>query len=179
MNFKVNYENLHLSELKDALNKLNEDSQPEEAEYIRQLILKGGYQYPENTNYESAEISSTPFKWVLVSIITALLFFNIFTLIKSNYLWSVIPIIIQTALLSMIFTNNKNLKLLIKIWLIIIITGNFLGFYMLLIGSEPINYLQLADKGITLLVGIIIFWLSSKYIVMLPKASNKAIKKDV
>lgn len=55
MNGKVNYEILHLSELEEALKGLDEDVNPEEVRLIKELIDKGGYKYPPETNRESVE----------------------------------------------------------------------------------------------------------------------------
>jgi len=44
------YETFYLHELKDALNKLNENENPEEADIIKKYISEGGY---KNTNEQS------------------------------------------------------------------------------------------------------------------------------
>jgi len=173
MNNKVNYKNLHLNELEEALNNLDQESYPGEAEYIRKLIIKGGYQYPENTNYGKTEITNNVFKWMLVAVIFIFLCVNIITLVKSHYIWSIIPIIIHTSLLGMIFTKSTNLKFLIKLWFGIIIVGNFLGFYMLLVSSEPLNYMKLAEKSIIITIAIITIWLTNKFMIMRSNTSDE------
>jgi len=50
---KVNYEILHIPELEEALKNIDEDANPEDAELIKELIAKGGYKYPPETNGES------------------------------------------------------------------------------------------------------------------------------
>ncbi|PWK46344.1 DUF2569 domain-containing protein [Pleionea mediterranea] len=56
MNDWPKYDAYHLHELKESLNNINENERPDEAKYVRELIEKGGYQFPDkNSNIEESE----------------------------------------------------------------------------------------------------------------------------
>lgn len=62
MTNNVNYEILHLSELEEILGNIDEKTNPEEATLVKELIAKGGYKYPPQTNIESAQITNKVYK---------------------------------------------------------------------------------------------------------------------
>jgi len=72
MNNWPRYETYHLHELEESLIKINEEERPEEANYIRELIEKGGYKFPseeygseENTTIRVEGIGG----WLILPII--------------------------------------------------------------------------------------------------------------
>ena len=176
MSYKVNYENLHLSELEDALKNINEESHPDEAEYIRNLISKGGYKYPEKINIESAEITNNYFKWVLIVIISIFLAINTFNFISYLYPLSLIPMLIQSSILYMIVSKNKYLRTGVMLWSFLLIISGIFGLLSMNMSLDVINTYKLIDKSFNLIAGLLFFWLSGKFIISNEKASNKKVK---
>ncbi|BEU04380.1 hypothetical protein OAG1_31800 [Agarivorans sp. OAG1] len=69
MKYLQNYETFHLHELEGALKKLDVESNPDEAAYIKELIDKGGYQYPSSvkkSRLAACTIKHRAFKYFLV-----------------------------------------------------------------------------------------------------------------
>ncbi len=108
------------------------------------------------------------FYWIITSAISLLLLLNIFTLIASFNPITFLPIIIQSLLLYLIFTKNKNAKLGIKIWSILfLIIANSLqllgGILQILGKGNPnlglLDYLKLV---ILILIGTFILIFTNK-----------------
>ena len=165
MSYKVNYENLHLSELEDALKNINEESHPDEAEYIRNLISIGGYKYPEKTN--------NYFKWVLIVLISIFLAINTFNFISYLYPLSLIPILIQGSILYMIVKKNKYLRTAVMLWSFLLIISGIFGLLSINMSLDALDTYKLIDKSFNLIAGVLFFWLSGRFIILNEKAYNK------
>jgi hypothetical protein len=69
MKYSQNYEIFHLHELEETLDKLDIEAKPDEAAYIKELIAKGGYQYPsapKSARLLACSIKYRAFKYFLV-----------------------------------------------------------------------------------------------------------------
>lgn len=105
------------------------------------------------------------FYWIIISLISLLLLLNLSTFIVTINPIALLPIIIQSVLLYLIFTKHKYAKIGIKIWTILfLIIGNglqLLGAILQIIeGGNPnttiLDYLKFLIL-ILIGVGILIF----------------------
>ena len=173
MKYKINYESLHLNELQDALKNINEIEAPEEAKYISNLIEKGGYTYPEKTEIENSEIINNFFKWALILLISIFLMINTFNFIQYLYPKSLIPILIQSTILFMIIRKHKYLRMLVMFWSFLLIISGIFGLLSMNMSLDVVDIYKLIDKSFNLIVGLLFFWLSGKFIILNEKSSNK------
>ena len=105
------------------------------------------------------------FFYLLISFISILLLWNLYTLISAGNVWAILPILIQTVLLILIFTNNQYARVSIIAWTIIVLIGaSALGLLASLfdIGNDLIDSTKVTDtndiiyKLIQLILGILI-----------------------
>ena len=105
------------------------------------------------------------FYWILISLISLLLLLNLLTFIVTINPIALLPIIIQSVLLYLMFTKHKYAKIGIKIWTILfLIIANglqFLGAILQIIGGGNPNTTILDYLKFLILiligVGILIF----------------------
>ena len=106
------------------------------------------------------------FEYALIGYISLLLCWNFYGLTTGN-LKALIPIAIQGILLFLIFSKNKNAKIGIKIWAIILILSYGISFLAKLIKialGDEINLTELLNKAVFLLIGILIYVSNEKYV---------------
>ena len=72
---------------------------------------------------ERTIFNNPTFHTAIIIILGILLCWNLYSLLISNNLVALIPMFIQTAILALILTKNKNAKKGIGIWAIILIIG--------------------------------------------------------
>ena len=105
-----------------------------------------------------------PFFYLLIGLISILLLWNVYTLISIGNLWTILPILIQTVLLILIFTNNQYARVSIMAWTIIVLIGaSALGLLASLfdIGNDLIDSTKVTDtnyiiqKLIQLVLGVL------------------------
>jgi len=105
------------------------------------------------------------FFYLLISIISILLLWNLYTLISTGNIWALLPILIQTVLLILIFTNHQYTRIGIIAWTIIAFVGPcILGLLASLfdMGNDLIDSTKITDtndiiyKLIQLVLGILI-----------------------
>jgi len=110
------------------------------------------------------------FYWFVIIFISALLLYNSIYLINNFTLITLLPVIIQIVLLYLIFTKNKNVKIAIKIWIIVfILIGfglQFLGKFLKFIASDfaEFNPIEILKIILFLIIGFIILIFSNKTI---------------
>ena len=106
------------------------------------------------------------FEYSLIGFIVLLLCWNFYGLSSGN-LKALLPIAIQGTLLFLIFTKNKNVKIGIKIWAIILILSHGISFLAKLVKiglGDEINLTELLNKAIFLTIGILIYVFNEKYV---------------
>jgi len=105
------------------------------------------------------------FFYLLVSLISILLFWNLYALISTGNVWAILPIFIQIVLLILIFTNHRYARVGIMAWTIIVLIGaSALGLLASLfdIGNDLIDSTKTTNtndiiyKLIQLIVGVLI-----------------------
>lgn len=119
MNYKVNYEILHIAELEEALKNIDENKNQEEAKYIRRLIEKGGYKYPDKPKMEGHEITNKNIKlnWkinivIVLCWVVAGVFFRWYNLHENPPLAGATFFIITLSNLMIIFGPLTNIFIL-------------------------------------------------------------------
>lgn len=174
-----NYASYHLHELEEALKNLDCEANPEEEKLLKELIANGGYSYPTGQQVSpetkslvtAQEITNSKFKWTLVGILGVLIFFNLVNLIFTHQLISLIPIIFQSVILTMIFKKNSSLKTFIKVWSVLLIIGGIAGMYL----STQIPEQSALFNALSIIGGVLIFRFSGKYVCDI-NTSNKSFK---
>ena len=170
MNYKVNYEILHTYELEEALKNIDEDANHEEAKLIKELITKGGYEYPSAIEIESAEITNTLYKSFLIIIASVFLTISLISLLFYSMFLALIPIIIQSTILYMVFTKHKLLRGSIRAWSIILIVSGVANLIASGYSPDPMSIYAIADEVIFLLIGSLYLSLSGKFIQLNEKS---------
>lgn len=108
------------------------------------------------------------FYWVIISLISLLLFLNLFAFITTLNPIALLPIIIQTILLLLLFTQHKYAKIGIKIWTILfLIIANGLqllgAILQIMGGGNPTTTILDYTKFIALiLLGVAILFFTNK-----------------
>jgi len=104
------------------------------------------------------------FFYLLIGLISILLLWNVYTLINTGNIWALLPILIQTVLLILIFTNHQYARVSIMAWTIIVLIGaSALGLLASLfdIGNDLIDSTKVTDtnyiiqKLIQLVLGVL------------------------
>ena len=170
MEYKTNYEILHVHELEEALSNLDEKSNSEEAEYVRGLIAQGGYRYPPETAIESAEITNPVYKWSLLTFIALMMIVNITSLIFYYKPLALVPITFQGIIVYMIFAHNKHLKTLIIVWSVLLIVAGGAGLLVKMLSPGIIPLAEMADKALFLVVGVLLISFSGSCIKLHEKS---------
>ncbi|MCB4800296.1 hypothetical protein [Neotamlana laminarinivorans] len=109
------------------------------------------------------------FEYSLIGYIILLLCWNFYGLSSGNFI-AFLPIAIQGILLFLIFSKNKNAKIGIKIWAIILILSHGISFLakLLKIGlGDEINLTEILNKAIFLIIGILIYSFNEKYVELI------------
>ncbi|ETN93965.1 hypothetical protein [Zhouia amylolytica] len=92
---------------------------------------------------ERTVFKNQSFYILLITFLGILLCWNLWTFWNSKNLIALIPAIIQIIILGLIFTKNKQAKLAIKIWAIILIAGPSLSILgntiKVLLGDEILS----------------------------------------
>jgi len=109
--------------------------------------------------------SNKTFFYLLISFISLLLLWNIYTLVIGN-IWSIIPISVQVILLILILSENQYAKKAILIWVIIfLIVAPLLKLIAIILGlindaidktKYEVNIRSLIYTVISLAIGILI-----------------------
>lgn len=172
MKNKTDYEFLHVSELEEKLRKIDQEQNPEEAEYIRALINKGGYKYPVGTNFDGTEITNKYFKWALLGLLVFLAVINTIVFAVHLRLISLIPVLFQSVVIFMIMRKHKYLRIVVRIWFMFTILINLLGVIVFNLSPDSISDDKLIFILINLSFGVIFFWLSGRYIILREKISG-------
>ena len=76
---------------------------------------------------ETYTLKDSFYKLLLIGILFFLLFNNVSSLLNSFVFLSVIPMILQVSILILIYLKHKYLKIMIKIWSIILFISGFAG----------------------------------------------------
>jgi len=119
---------------------------------------------------EKAIFTDKIFYYGIIVFISILLLYNVYSLLLNFELRLVAPIIIQIVLLILIFIKHKLIMLLLKIWSGIFLIGSFtliiLGGILksLANGFKYFNFLDYIPSIIFLLIGIIIYMCSDRFI---------------
>lgn len=156
MEYKTNYDILHVHELEAALSNLDEKKNPQEAEYIRGLIAQGGYRYPPETVIDSAEIIHPVYKWGLLTFIALLMIVNFTSLLVYSKPLALVPITFQGVIVYMIFTYNKHLKTLIIVWSVLLIVAGCAGLLVKMLNPRVISLVEMVDPALFLVAGVLL-----------------------
>lgn len=106
------------------------------------------------------------FEYSLITYIIILLFWNFYVL-TSGALVAILPLILQGILLFLILSKNKNAKIVIKFWSIILILSHGISFLAKVLKislGDNINLTELLNKTVFLIVGILIYVFNEKYV---------------
>ncbi len=161
------YRSYHLHELEEALRGIDEDSNPDEANLIRDYIAQGGYVYPPETRIERVEFTHAGYKWLLVLILSLLLTMNSFIFAVSANFLSMIPMVIQGIILLAISINHKYARVLIKLWCALMILSSMAGFMSMHYAPE-FNGADFIENSVTLLIGVAFLVLADKHVQLVP-----------
>jgi len=115
---------------------------------------------------EKIRFKEKTFEYALIGYIILLLCWNFYGLTSGTFK-ALLPIAIQGILLFLIFSKNKNAKIGIKIWAIILILSHGISFlaklFKIALGDE-INLTELLNKVVFLTIGILIYVFNEKYV---------------
>ena len=118
---------------------------------------------------EKTEFKNKIFQYSLTGYLILLLCWNLYALNTGN-LYGLIPIIIQGALLILIFLKNKYTKIGIKIWSIILILSSGLSLagksIKIFLGDEII-ITEFMVKILFLSIGILIYTFNEKFVELI------------
>ena len=118
---------------------------------------------------EKTEFKNKIFQYSLTGYLILLLCWNLYALNTGN-LYGLIPIIIQGALLILIFLKNKYTKIGIKIWSIILILSSGLSLagksIKIFLGDEII-ITEFMVKILFLSIGILIYIFNEKFVELI------------
>ncbi len=115
---------------------------------------------------EKIRFKEKAFEYSLIGYIILLLCWNLYALTTGN-MQALISISIQGILLFLIFSRNKNAKIGIKIWAIILILSHGISFLAKLLKiflGDEINIMELLKKAIFITIGILIYVFNEKYV---------------
>ena len=171
---RPDYSIYHLHELECALAKIDETTNREEAEVIREYIKKGGYIYPKELEIIGVRFVSATYKWALVSVLVILLLTNFYLLVIADRLLAVVPIAFQATILGVIYRKHKHTRRLIKAWsMLLVISGTFgaLAQYF----AQELDWMELADHLVTFAGGMAFFVLSNRFVELVP-VGNKPLE---
>ena len=169
MRSRPDYSVYHLHELKTALADIDEAANPEEAKIIREYIAKGGYTYPR---VMGVRFISSAYKWALVAVIAVLFLTNLYSLVLGRTLIALVPLVVQGAILFVIFKKHKYARGLIMIWAALLIVSGSFGLFAMYYAPE-ISWPELAYHGLVLLAGALFFALANKCIELLHKSGSE------
>ena len=115
---------------------------------------------------EKIEFKNKLFEYSLIGLLILLLCWNLYALTLEGFK-ALIPILIQGTLLFLILSKNKQAKIGIKIWSIILILSYGISFFIksfeILLGDE-IEINIIIKKGVYLIIGILIYSFNKKYV---------------
>jgi len=122
---------------------------------------------------EKAIFTDKIFYYGIIMFISILLLYNVYSILSNFELRLIMPILIQIILLILIFNKHKLIKLLLKIWSGIFLVGAFtliiLGGLLkgLADGFKYFNFLDYIPSIIFLLIGIVVYMCSDRFIQVL------------
>ena len=122
---------------------------------------------------EKAIFTDKIFYYGIIMFISILLLYNVYSILSNFELRLIMPIFIQIILLILIFNKHKLIKLLLKIWSGIFLVGAFtliiLGGLLkgLADGFKYFNFLDYIPSIIFLLIGIVVYMCSDRFIQVL------------
>ncbi len=122
---------------------------------------------------EKAIFTDKIFYYGIIVFISILLLYNVYSILSNFELRRIMPILIQIILLILIFNKHKFIKLLLKIWSGIFLVGAFtliiLGGLLkgLADGFKHCNFFDYIPSIIFLLIGIIVYMCSDRFIEVL------------
>lgn len=122
---------------------------------------------------EKAIFTDKIFYYGIIMFISILLLYNVYSILSNFELRLIMPILIQIILLILIFNKHKLIKLLLKIWSEIFLVGAFtliiLGGLLkgLADGFKYFNFLDYIPSIIFLLIGIVVYMCSDRFIQVL------------
>jgi|SRR5579863_1284417 len=105
---------------------------------------------------------SQKFYYLLICFIIGLIIWNLYSGIKGQNFWAILPVSIQSVLLALILTHNRYARISILIWAIIFIIGApALGVLTDTItvfdeGFEKVNINGLVENLVSVVLGILI-----------------------
>ena len=116
--------------------------------------------------------------WLIIIIVGGLLIWNLAITLAYQQLIGLLPIVIQTVLLILIFTKHEYAKIGIKIWAIIFLIGGpslkFIGRLLneTIDGFEDVSIQLYLVKGLTILLGVLIVIYTNKTVVIEEKEKS-------
>lgn len=122
---------------------------------------------------EKAIFTDRIFYYGIIVFISILLLYNVYSIFSNFELRLIMPILIQIILLILIFNKHKLIKLLLKIWSGIFLIG---GFTLIILGGllkgladgfKHFNFLDYIPSIIFLLIGIVVYMCSDRFIEVL------------
>ena len=122
---------------------------------------------------EKAIFTDKIFYYGIIMFISILLLYNVYSILSNFELRLIMPILIQIILFILIFNKHKLIKLLLKIWSGIFLVGAFtliiLGGLLkgLSDGFKYFNFLDYIPSIIFLLIGIVVYMCSARFIQVL------------
>jgi len=172
MEYKVNYKIMHVHELEAALESINQESFPDEAAYIRELIEKGGYKPPTHSIIKSADISNKYFKWIFLFLLTASAAGNLIFFLQTYIIPLLFAVSINAIIIFLILSKSAHMRTGIKIWGAFAIIGGSTGILRLLLITDPWPLTALIQPCFTFALGVLVIWLANKYVVFNERSSN-------
>lgn len=167
------YSTFHLHELADALKRIDESTNPEEAKIIREFMTRGGYVYPTEPETERVEFTNAAYKWVLVAVLSALFLLNMIILVTTHHLWSLVPMTFQGTILLMILNDYKYTRMLIKLWCALLMVSALFGFLSLYYASN-VDISDVVEHIFKLGIGVVFIMLSDRYVKLIPITGSKS-----
>ncbi len=122
---------------------------------------------------EKAIFTDKIFYYGIIMFISILLLYNVYSILSNFELRLIMPILIQIILLILIFNKHKLIKLLLKIWSGIFLVGAFTLIILgglwrgLADGFKDFNFLDYIPSIIFLLIGIVVYMCSDRFIQVL------------
>tara|TARA_R110001606_G_scaffold397990_1_gene575960 strand:+ start:2410 stop:2793 length:384 start_codon:yes stop_codon:yes gene_type:complete len=116
------------------------------------------------------------FYYLLISYLIILLFWNSYAILNGN-LFGIIPVVIQLIIIYLLYDKNKNAKIGIKIWSIVLIIAPSLsiaGKLLKSVAGTDLDLKKLVENILMLTIGILIFYYNDKT-VEIEKISEKEL----
>lgn len=175
MDARPDYRLYHLSELHDALSKIDEAAFPEEAQIIREYIAKGGYVYPREPEVVGVQFRNSAYKWSVAGCVFWLFLENLYALSFKGILLALIPVSVQGAVLLSIATKHKWTMTLVKAWAVLLMVSGVFGG-MALYYAQYVEWSDWMEHIGTFAIGVWFFSLADRSIGFVLASSNKPLE---